>query len=180
MNNIKKDSMSLVASILLLILGIVLILNPSGVVKFVTYILGAIIIIIGITKMVSYLKIKNNMNIQNTNDFIIGIISIITGIIIIFCSSAIEFVIRIIMGGWLIYNGIIKLVLSINLKQIGILNWYIVLVSSLIMLICGLFTIIFSNIIGTAGGVILVIYSVTEIIQFIAIPKSKNPDIIIK
>ena len=93
MNNIKKDSMSLVASILLLILGVILISNPGGVVKFITYILGGVIIIIGIAKIISYLKIKKNMNIQNTNDFIIGIISIIIGIIIIFCSSAIEFVI---------------------------------------------------------------------------------------
>ena len=178
MNNIKKDSMSLVASILLLILGVILISNPGGVVKFITYILGGIIIIIGIAKIISYLKIKKNMNIQNTNDFIIGIISIIIGIVIIFCSSAIEFVIRLSMGGWILYSGITKLIIS--LKEINVNNWYLVLVSSIIMIACGLYIIIKSNLVLSGIGIVLVLYAIIDIVQFIMIPKSKNPDIIIK
>ena len=46
------------------------------------------------------------------------------------------------------------------------------------MLACGLYTIIKTNVIGVAGGVVLVIYAVAEIIQFIVVPKDKNPDII--
>lgn len=180
MNNIKKDSMSLVASILLLILGVILISNPGGVVKFITYILGGIIIIIGIAKIISYLKIKKNMNIQNTNDFIIGIISIIIGIVIIFCSSAIEFAIRLSMGGWILYSGITKLIISLKLKEINVNNWYLVLVSSIIMIACGLYIIIKSNLVLSGIGIVLVIYAIIDIVQFIMIPKSKNPDIIIK
>ncbi len=179
MNNIKKDSMSLVASILLLILGVILISNPGGVVKFITYILGGIIII-GIAKIISYLKIKKNMNIQNTNDFIIGIISIIIGIVIIFCSSAIEFVIRLSMGGWILYSGITKLIISLKLKEINVNNWYLVLVSSIIMIACGLYIIIKSNLVLSGIGIVLVLYAIVDIVQFIMIPKSKNPDIIIK
>lgn len=180
MNNIKKDSMSLVASILLLILGVILISNPGGVVKFITYILGGVIIIIGIAKIISYLKIKKNMNIQNTNDFIIGIISIIIGIVIIFCSSAIEFVIRLSMGGWILYSGITKLIISLKLKEINVNNWYPVLVSSIIMIACGLYIIIKSNLVLSGIGIVLVLYAIVDIVQFIMIPKSKNPDIIIK
>lgn len=174
----RKDSFSLITAILFLILGIILISNPGGVIKFITYIIGGIIVLLGITKLVSYLKNKNNELLNNSNNLTIGVVLIVIGIIIMFCSSAIEFIIRLIMGGWLLYSGIIKLILSIGLKQLGINNWYIALISSIIMLVCGLYTIIVSNIIGSAGGIILVIYATAEIIQFITIPKSKNPDII--
>lgn len=174
----RKDSFSLITAILFLILGIILISNPGGVIKFITYIIGGIIVLLGITKLISYLKNKNNELLNNSSNLTIGVVLIVIGIIIMFCSSAIEFIIRLIMGGWLLYSGIIKLILSIGLKQLGINNWYIALISSIIMLVCGLYTIIISNIIGSAGGIILVIYATTEIIQFITIPKSKNPDII--
>lgn len=180
MNIIKKDSMSIIASILLLILGVILISNPGGVVKFITYILGGIIIIIGITKIISYLRIKKSMNIQNTNDFVIGIVLMIIGVIIIFCSSAIEFVIRLSMGGWILYSGITKLIISLKLKESNISNWYLVLAASILMIICGLYIIIRSNLVLSGIGIILVIYAIIDIIQFIVIPKSKNPDIIIK
>lgn len=180
MNIVKKDSMSIISSILLLILGVILISNPGGVVKFITYIAGGIMIIIGLAKIFSYLKIKKNMSIQNTNDLIIGIVAIVMGIIIMFCSSAIEFVIRLIMGGWILYSGITKLIISLKLKEININNWYLVLIASIVMIICGLYIIIRSNLVFSGIGVILVIYAIIDIIQFIIIPKSKNPDIIVK
>lgn len=180
MNIVKKDSMSIISSILLLILGVILISNPGDVVKFITYIAGGIIIIIGLAKIISYLRIKKNMNIQNTNDLIIGIVAIVMGIIIMFCSSAIEFIIRLITGGWILYSGITKLIISLKLKEININNWYLVLIASIIMIICGLYIIIISNLVLSGIGIVLVIYAIIDIIQFIIIPKSKNPDIIVK
>lgn len=176
----KKDSFSLVAAILFLVLGVILISNPGGVVKFITYIIGIILMLLGIAKLISYLKNKENQFINNTNNLTLGIILIVIGIVVMFCSSAIEFIIRIIMGGWLIYSGITKLILCINLKQNNITTWYIPLVSAVIMLACGLYTVVKTNVIGVAGGIVLVIYAVAEIIQYVVVPKDKNPDIIKK
>ena len=176
MENTKKDSLSIISAILFLILGIILILYPDSVVKFITYILGAIVIILGIFKLLSYFKNKETIN--NTNDLAIAVVLIVIGIITMFLSSVIEFVVRLIIGGWLLYSGILKLILTFKVKDLGIKNWYIPLISSIIMLICGLYTIIVANMLNMAGGVVLVVYSVAEIVQYIAIPKSKNPDII--
>ena len=41
----RKDSFSLITAILFLILGIILISNPGGVIKFITYIIGGIIVL---------------------------------------------------------------------------------------------------------------------------------------
>ena len=172
----KKDSFSIISAILFLILGILLISNPDGVVKFITYILGAIIIIAGIAKLIFYKKNKEAIN--NTNNLTIGIVLIVIGIITMFLSDAINFVIKLILGGWLIYSGIVKLVLALKLRENKIQTWYMPLISSIIMIVCGLYTIVFVNVFGIATGIILVIYSIAEIIQFIMVPKNINPDVI--
>lgn len=175
----KNDSFSLLSAILFLILGIILISNPGGVVKFITYIIGGIIMILGIAKLISYYKNKSNTMIpNNANNLTFGILLMVVGIIIMFCSSAIEFIIRLIMGGWLLYNGIMKLILAFKLKETNLNTWYIPLIAAILMIACGLYIVIISNVIFSAVGIALVIYSVCEIIQYIVVPKSKNPDII--
>lgn len=176
MENSKKDSMSIISAILFLILGIILILYPNSVVKFITYILGAIVIILGLSKLLSYFKTKKEFN--NTNELALAVVLIVIGIITMFLSSVIEFVVRLIIGGWLLYNGILKLILTFKVKELDIKTWYIPLISSIIMLVCGLYTIIVANMLNMAGGIVLVVYSIAEIVQYIAVPKSKNPDII--
>ena len=84
------------------------------------------------------------------------------------------------MGGWILYSGITKLIISLKLKEINVNNWYLVLVSSIIMIACGLYIIIKSNLVLSGIGIVLVLYAIIDIVQFIMIPKSKNPYIIIK
>ena len=178
MKNIKKDTTSLLISILFLIVGILLFSNSEGVVKFVTYIVGALFIILGIGKMFSYYRMSKKMNINNTGDLIVGIVAIIVGIVIIFCSSAIEFLIRIIMGAWILYSGIIKLIYALKLKEFKLKLWTFVLGVSILMIICGLYIIIKSNLVFQAIGLVLIIYSIMEIVQYIITPKNINPDVI--
>lgn len=178
MKNTKKDTGNLLISILFLIVGILLFSNPSGVVKFITYIIGALFIIMGISKIFSYYRMSKKMNINNTGDLILGIVTGIIGIIVIFCSSAIEFVIRIIMGGWILYSGIVKLMYSLKLKEFKVTSWIYILIVSILMIICGLYIIIKSNLIFSTIGLVLIIYSIIEIVQYIVLPKNINPDVI--
>lgn len=180
LKNQKKDTMSLITSILFFIIGILLFSNPGGVVKIITYIIGSIFIIVGIGKIISYYRMNKKMNINNTSDLIMGIVAIVLGLVIIFCSSAIEFVIRLVMGGWILYSGIVKLIYSLNLKESKVNNWIYVLIVSIIMIVCGLYIIIKSNLVFSTIGLFLIIYSIIEIVQYIIIPKNINPDIIKK
>lgn len=173
----KKDT-NLFTSILFLVVGILLFSNPGGVVKFITYIVGILFIIMGIGKIVSYYQMIRKMNVNNTSDFILGIVAAILGIIVIFCSSAIEFVIRLVMGGWILYSGIVKLIYSLNLRDLKVDSWLYILIVSIIMIICGLYVIVKSNLVFSTIGLILIIYSIIEIIQYIILPKNINPDII--
>ena len=180
LKNQKKDTMSLITSILFFIIGILLFSNPGGVVKIITYIIGSIFIIVGIGKIISYYRMNKKMNINNTSDLIMGIVAIVLGLVIIFCSSAIEFVIRLVMGGWILYSGIVKLIYSLNLKEDKVNNWVYVLIVSIIMIICGLYIIIKSNLVFSTIGLFLIIYAIIEIVQYIIIPKNINPYIVKK
>lgn len=178
--NTKMDATNLLISILFLIIGILLFSNPGGVVKFITYIIGILFIIMGIGKTVSYYRMSKKMNINNTSDLVLGIVAITLGIVVIFCSSAIEFVIRLVMGGWILYSGIVKLVYAINLRDSKVNSWLYVLIVSILMIICGLYVIIKSNLVFSTIGLVLIIYSIIEIVQYIILPKNINPDIIKK
>lgn len=178
--NVKKDTVNLITSILFLIVGILLFSNPGGVVKFITYIVGILFIIIGIGKLISYYRMNKKMNINNNSDLVLGVVFIILGVIIIFCSSAIEFVIRLVMGGWILYSGITKLIYSFSLKEMKVDTWLYVLIVSIIMIIFGLYIIVKSNLVFSTIGLFLIIYSIIEIIQFIILPKNLNQDVIKK
>lgn len=176
--NVKKDAMSLVMAILFLIIGILLFSNPDGVIKFISYVIGAIFIITGIVKLFSYYRMSKKMNINNNSDLILGIIAIIIGLVIIICLSAIAFIINFAIGGWILYSGIMKLMSAFNLKELKVDSWIYVLITSIVMIICGLYVVINFNTAYKAMGIVLIIYSIIEIIQYIIIPKNINPDVI--
>lgn len=172
MNNliIKKDKSSIITSVLFLILGICLLINPTGMVKFITYILGIIFVVYGSIKLYNYYKSKETIsNIQLT----LGITSIVVGIIIMFCNGVIEFVIRLAMGGFILANGINKLIVALNSKDTNE-KWASLLVIALILIIAGLYVILKSNIVLSSIGIVLIIYSSVDLISYIMYPKNKD------
>lgn len=172
MNNliIKKDKSSIIMSIVLLIVGICLFINPAEMVKFITYIIGVIFVIFGTIKLYDYYKQKDTIsNMQLT----IGIAAIVIGIITMFCNGIIEFAIRLVMGGYILANGINKLIVALNSKTYND-KWIGLLVIAAILIISGLYIILKSNIVLSTIGLVLIIYAAIDIISYIMYPKNKN------
>lgn len=167
---IKKDSSSIFASVIFLIIGIFLLLWPNEMVRFITYIVGIVFVVFGSIKLYSYYKLKDSINnIKAT----LGIASIIIGIIIMFCNNAIEFAIRLIMGGYILANGINKLIVALNSKTYND-KWIGLLIISILLIIGGLYMILKSNIILSTIGLVLIIYSSIDIISYLLYPKNRN------
>ena len=167
---IKKDKSSIFASIAFLILGILLFINPGEMIKFITYIIGIIFVVFGSIKLYNYYKSKDSIsNIQLT----LGITAIIDDIIIMYCNSIIEFIIRLVMGGFILANGLNKLIVSLNTKNYNN-KWIGLLTVAIILIICGLYIILKSNIILSTIGLILIIYSTVDIISYLMYPKNKD------
>lgn len=161
-----SNDTSLVSSILFLIFGIILFTNPSGILNFISYIVGGILIIIGIFNILSYRKILKKLNIDQKYKLILGVILIIFGLFIILFSSLIEMTIRLICGGWILYSGIIRLIETLNNKENKV-SFISRLIVSILLIICGFYVAIETNLIFSTIGLFIIIYAILEIIGFI-------------
>lgn len=159
-----SENTSLLSSIMFLILGCVLFTNPGGIVEFISYILGGILIIIGVINYLSYRKTYKNLNIANNSLLVTSIILIILGIISIICSGVIESLVRLIIGSWVLYSGIMRLISVLNFRQNSFITRLII---SLLLIICGLYIILKTNLVFKFIGLALIFYSILEIIGFI-------------
>lgn len=162
----KTGVTSLVTSIIFAILGIILIANPEGTIKFIAIILGVIFGLVGLYKIVNYIENKGKYDFYN-NDIAYGVIAIVLGIVTICYSTQIGAIFRIIIGLWIVYSAILRINLSIKLKTIASNVWIYSLIIALIMAFCGIFIICNSGAVIVTLGIVVVIYSVLDAIESI-------------
>lgn len=162
----KTGVTSLVTSIIFAILGIILIANPEGTIKFIAIILGVLFGLVGLYKIVNYIENKGKYDFYN-NDIAYGVIAIVLGIVTICYSTQIGAIFRIIIGLWIVYSAILRINLSIKLKTIASNVWIYSLIIALIMAFCGIFIIYNSGAVIVTLGIVVVIYSVLDAIESI-------------
>lgn len=160
----KAGWTSILTSLVLAIIGIVMIYNPQTTMQFISTILGIFFIVMGIIKLINYFVTKGNSSLF-TNDIAWGIISIIIGLVVIVYSSTIENIFRIMIGIWIIYSGFTRLNLSFKLKSVSQKVWAFVLILSVLMIIGGLYVTFYTGALILTLGVIILIYSIMDIIE---------------
>ena len=159
-------------SIIFAIVGILMIANTDVVTKIIASIFGIIFIIIGVIKIVDYFVAKGNSDFYNY-DFAYGIIAIVIGIITITCSNFIESMFRIMIGIWIIYSAILRLSLSLKLRNANINIWSVSLVLSILMLIGGLYVLLQNGALIVGIGIIMLVYSIMDLIESIIFIKRR-------
>lgn len=168
----KKTGMqSLITSIIFAIIGIILIINPEGTIKVISYFLGITFILIGVYKTISYFVNKGSYDLYNY-DLAFGIIAVVFGIVTMAYSKQISTFFRIVIGMWIVYSSIMRFSLSLSLKALGTKVWGYSLVISIVMLICGIYTIASKGIILVTIGTVILIYSILDIIESIIFLKN--------
>lgn len=157
-----KDSKNLLTPIIYLILGVILAFKSNEAIKLLFYIIGILIILYGIKSLVEYFQNKEVVQYKNIN-LSVAIISIIIGILLIALSGVLEVSIRYILGFFLIYMGISRLLTQIsfgNYKNFGT-------ISNLVLIILGIYSIFFSNAVLVIIGWILIINAVMLFWEYI-------------
>lgn len=162
----KSGWVSILESIIFVILGFILVFNPEGTIKFISYVLGAIFIIIGLFKIIAFLISKEKDDFLNY-DIICGILAVVIGIIAIVYSTTIASLLRIIIGVWIIYTALIRFSSSLKLRQLSNNIWIYSMVLSVIMFIGGLFIALNPGVITTTIGIIMIVYSIIDIAETI-------------
>lgn len=176
-NFVKKMGWtSVLTSVVFAILGLIIYFNPNTTFSIITYVIGAIFILIGIPRVVSYFKAKGAMDVDNF-ELLFGIIAILLGIVVIVCSSFIQAILRISIGAWILYSGAIRLGGAFKLRGINVSEyvWVTVLLLAIIMLIFGIYIIAVPGSVISIIGILMVIYSIMDIIEeFIFMKNLKN------
>lgn len=157
---------SLISSIIFFILGAIMFTNPDAIVLFVSYVIGGLIIILGLFSCVkNYLDVKKD-NTISSRGMVLGIVLIVIGLVFIFLAGVIEALVRLIIGGWILFSGIIRLINTLYLPK-NTSKFWILLVLSLLLISGGLYTILETNLAFKAIGIVLMIYAVIEIFGYI-------------
>lgn len=167
----KTGWISILESIIFAILGAIVIWKPEGTVKAISFILGIIFIIVGIGKMINYFSAKGKYDLYNY-DLIYGLMACVLGIVTIVYSNTIGSIFRIIIGIWIIYSSFIRMSLSAKLKALKLNIWIYSLILAIIMFICGLYITMNSGAVIVTIGVMMIVYSIIDIIEDIIFMKN--------
>ncbi len=164
---------SLISSILFFILGAILFTSAEKVIRTISMIIGIIMASSAIISFVIFaFQAKRSVIKPKKGNLIFGIISLILAVIFIFFSNLVEQFIRFIVGAWILFTGIIRLinVLSMNKKSIKFLELLIV---AILLIVVGIYTIVIGDVLLSTIGIIMMIYAGIEIIGFVLYSKDK-------
>lgn len=165
---LKKNAMlSIILSVLFLILGIIVVMNPEVVMKLMAYTVGIAFVIVGIVKLITYFSNKSSVG-SHEYEFLLAIVALAVGIFSITCGDTISAFFRIVIGIWITYMGVIRFIGSVQLKNVGISFWPFLLIMSILMVIAGIYVVANSGTLIVSLGVIMIIYSIMDLIEGIS------------
>ena len=165
----KTNLDNLSKTLILGLVGLVLLLIPSTLNKLIGIFIGASLLIVGIIQIIKYTKDKENNNLI----MISGILYSVLGIIIIIYPYSIINLVTICLGVYLLINGLLKIKVAINLKNITN-KWIGTLVMGIVTIILGVLLIFnpFAGItITKLAGAFLVIVAIFDLIDTYVIQK---------
>ena len=169
----KKETISeLLMNACVLILGICLTIWADKVTTVISIILGVIAVFYGIAAFVNYFNNKDKGFNDNVT-LVFGIIVLVLGGILIFKVNFLKELISIIVGIYILLTSVFRLLeinkisKSINTKMTGSLVLSIIGIILGIMCITSRF--LFPNLIVTYIGVLLIIYSIINVVNLIII-----------
>ncbi len=160
----KTGYTSIITSIVLGVLGLVMFLYAEATLKIIACVLGAILIITGIVKIVGYFTEKGSYDLFNYQ-LVYGIISILFGLVMITHTETLGNFLGIVLGIWIIYSSLMRFGLSLKLKAFESSSWIPMLIIAILMMICGIYIIFTPDIIIATLGLIILVYSIMDIIE---------------
>lgn len=130
-----------IMSVLLFAVGLCLIIWPSFITKVICYIIGSIALIAGIIELVIFFV--RDISVKTVSySLIIGFLSSIFGLILLLKpdNSAVFF--SMLFGVFIIIDSVLKLQTSFELRNLGVLRWWVNLILALASAVLGVLLVI--------------------------------------
>lgn len=174
----KVFNISIISSLLLFLFGLVLAVNAEGFIKSITVAIGVVLLLIGVFPVIDYFRYRKE-GLGASVGLISGIFSIVCGLMLLINEDLLMILIPVFIGVWMIINGINKIQVSFEIKDLGEKSWVITFIYSILIMVLGGYFIV-NPISGATTvtsfiGIILCIYAVLDIIDCVIIKvKVKN------
>ena len=174
----KVFNISIISSLLLFLFGLVLAVNAEGFIKSITVAIGVVLLLIGVFPVIDYFRYRKD-GLGASVGLISGIFSIVCGLMLLINEDLLMILIPVFIGVWMIINGINKIQVSFEIKDLGEKSWIITFIYSILIIVLGGYFIV-NPISGATTvtsfiGIILCIYAVLDIIDCVIIKvKVKN------
>ena len=157
---------NLISAIIFFILGAIMFTSPDVMIVVISRVIGSIIAIIGVFNCIkNYIEVKKD-NTTSSIGMISGIIGIVIGLVFVSLASVIEALIRFLIGGWILFIGVNRLINVLYLKKQKT-KFIVLLIIAIILIGAGLYTILEANLAFQAIGLVLMIYAILEIFSYI-------------
>ena len=139
-----KKSGSFLALFVMIVLGLVLIAYPESAISMIIRILGIGLIVFAIGNIASQLLTKD-FKLSGMTGLVGDIAALVIGLFCFISPSAVEGIFHLVLGGIIIYHGVVNLLRSLDLKALNG-KWQVPLALSLLAVLVGVLVIL--NIIG--------------------------------
>ena len=157
---------NLISAIIFFILGAIMFTSPDVMIVVISRVIGSIIAIIGVFNCIkNYIEVKKD-NTTSSIGMISGIIGIVIGLVFISLASVIEALIRFLIGGWILFIGVNRLINVLYLKKQKT-KFIVLLIVAILLIGASLYTILEANLAFQAIGLVLMIYAILEIFSYI-------------
>ena len=166
MNKENKITINnLIYALLFLVFGIILLTSTEDLITIVSKVIGAVLIIIGIIKSIIYIYMKGKVGDYNVSKLALGILFICFGVLLILFSGTLSFAIRTVIGMWVLFAGINRIIFAISIKSLDNKGFLVYLITAILMIILGILLI--SGIFDQLIGLLIIIYATMEIVDYI-------------
>lgn len=175
--NKKNFSLSLSSSIIFVILGLFLFIKPNATITTISYIIGGILLILGIISIIRYFRSDFGINALDF-DLVYGVLVSIAGLYLIIKPTLLAVIFPTILGIWIIVNSVTKFQYSLLLKKLNKSDFKYTLIISLLTFIWGLILLInpLKTVLRVTQiiGIFIIIYAVLDIIDNFILNRNKE------
>ena len=166
----KCERRSILSSAIMILIAILLMVKPETALNTVMTILGICLLIDGAYSVILYVATDKDQK-MFSNALVEGMVEIIIAFVILINANVMLSIVTAIAGIWIIIKSIIKIQLSISVKNVDEKNWVLIFLSSLMTLALGIFVIMepFDTAISVTivAGVFLLITGIVEMVESI-------------
>ncbi len=125
----------ILTSLLYVLLGLVLLLKPGFSLGFACLLIGAVTLIYGVVRIVSYFRGGPT---ADKFDLVLGILLVLLGLFLLIWIQFLVALIPLVLGIYILVDSVGSLKKSLDMKSLGFQRWWVSFLVAAVLAICGL------------------------------------------